>query len=564
MKKGLKFICLLLCTIMFIQILPVQINAGEENDIYYCREALKALPNSTALLYAYDALVEGIGAREDSFKITDGINYISVEELTVVYDAYRRDHTEHFWMGNQYTYTFNPDNNAVIEITPQYVMTSDELPKAKAEFNSVISNIIAKMDSSLSEYEKEKYLHDTLASIVTYEEGANSHNAYGAIVEGKAVCEGYAEALQCLLHEANIQSFIVLGSSINPSTNQEEGHAWNMVRIDGEYYHTDLTWNDQENILFYAYLNLDDTTIKLDHTIQETAFNMPACTSGAAHYFVINNLIITDYSKESIAKLLKDNSLRARVYILGDVDGFTNWFYLNIKDIASYAGVNQPYIYGVMGVGKELHLIIETCAHSELTKIEAKAPICTENGNKEYYICKCGKYFDNETAENEIASKDSVVILGGHSYTKMVEDEEHLKYQATSCYEYYQYYFECENCGAISPTHSYQSEKMGAHHLVRVDGVESTCAKSGKLPYYKCHCGKPFEDAEGTMPIEDLSQYGNLSKLIEHKSIGKNGKCTECGAVVQPINDVTKAAGICILIATSLIVIIIASRKRKK
>ena len=563
-KRISRIICLLICFMMLIQLLPVMISAAEENDIYYCREALKDLPNSDALLYAYDELVKGIGAREDVFKVTDGINHITVEELAVVYDAYRRDHTEHFWMGNQYSYTYNPENGNVVEFKPQYVISAEALPEAKAKFNSAISNILAKMDSSLSEYEKEKYLHDTLASMVTYEEGENAHNAYGAIVEGKAVCEGYAEALQCLLHASNIQSLIVLGSSVNPSTNQEEGHAWNMVRIDNRYYHTDLTWNDQDNILFYAYFNQDDNSIKLDHTIQPTVFELPVCNSAAANYFVLNELIVSGYSKESISKLLKDNSLYARIYILGDVDDFTNWFYQNIQEIASGAGVNPPYTYGTIGIGRELHLIIETCAHTELTKVEAKSPTCTENGNKEYYLCKCGKYFDSETGKNEITARDSVIILGGHSFTKAVEDTDHLKYAPTSCQEHYQYYYECKECGIISAEHYFESENVGAHKLTKTEGVESTCARGGKLPYYSCECGKIFEDSEGTKEISDINLFGNLDRLTEHKEVGRNGKCTECGAVIEPINDVTKTAGICILIGTSLIVIVIASRKRRK
>ena len=562
--KISKIICLLICFVLFIQLAPIKVNATEESNIYYCREALKDLPNSDALLYAYDAMVEGIGAREDTFKITDGVNQINTEELVTVYDAYRRDHTEHFWMGNQYTYSFNPDTGIVVEFMPEYTMTAEELPEAKAKFNSALSNIISKIESGLSEYETELLLHDTLASMVTYEEGANAHNAYGAIVEDKAVCEGYAEALQCLYHAVGIQSFIVLGSSVNPSTNMEEGHAWNMVKINGKYYHTDLTWNDQEDVLFYAYFNLDDNTIKLDHTIQPTEFKMPQCNSAADNYFVLNELIISSYSKEQIAKLLVDNSLYARVYILGDVDEFTNWFYANIRDIAGNAGVNPPYTYGTFGIGKELHLFIETCPHINLTKVEAKAPTCTENGNKEYYVCKCGKYFDSAFADNEIIAKDSVILFGGHDFTKAIEDDEHLKYTPTTCHEHYQYYYECKGCGEISKELYFDSARVGAHSPTMVDGVESTCAKGGKLPYYSCECGKIFEDSEGTKEITDLNQYGNLERLTEHKEVGINGKCTECGAVVEHINTVTITAVICIFVSTSLIVGVTSSRKRRK
>ena len=557
-----KLLSLVICFVMLLQLMPV-ISFAENEDIYYCREALKDLPNAEALLYAYDAITEGIGAREDIFKIYDGEHKISVEELTVVYDAYRRDHTEHFWMGNQYSYTLNPETNIVIEMQPVYVMSAEELDSAKARFNNEISNIIDSMDSTLSDYEKEKYLHDVLASKVTYVEGDNAHNAYGALVEGEAVCEGYAEALQCLLHAAGIQSIIVLGSSVNPATNTEEGHAWNMVRIDGEYYHTDLTWNDQESAIFYAYFNQDDATIKLDHTIQETVFELPKCTSGKASYFVKNNLVFSSYSVDGISNLLKDNSFYARVYILGDVDEFTNWFYSNITAIAGAAGISPPYTYGVIGIGKELHLIIEICDHSELTKVSAKSPSCTENGNKEYYLCECGKYFEDENAETEISAKDSVIILGGHDFTKATEDNECLKYTPTDCTQHYSYYYRCSRCNEISSSLHYESKRIGPHTLSKTEKAEPSCAETGKKEYYSCTCGKYFEDSLGENEITDLYSYGVIEKTLDHKEVGVNGKCTACGTVVKPINTVTTTAGICILLGLMAIVITIATKKRK-
>ena len=97
------------------------------------------------------------------------------------------------------------------------------------------------------------------------------------------------------------------------------------------------------------------------------------------------------------------------------------------------------------------------------TSLDDCAPTCTENGNKEYYLCKCGKYFDSETGENEITARDSVIILGGHSFTKAVEDTDHLKYAPTSCQEHYQYYYECKECGIISSEHYFEGENEGLY-----------------------------------------------------------------------------------------------------
>ena len=91
-------------------------------------------------------------------------------------------------------------------------------------------------------------LHDRLAAQVMYDgSAANAHDAYGALVDGKAVCEGYAKAFQYLLQKAGMQSFLITGSSTNPVSGTAEGHAWNVVRVAGEYYHVDTVWDDQAN-----------------------------------------------------------------------------------------------------------------------------------------------------------------------------------------------------------------------------------------------------------------------------------------------------------------------------
>ena len=54
-----------------------------------------------------------------------------------------------------------------------------------------------------------------------------------------AECDGYTYAFANALALYGIQSFAVFGTVIGAG-----GHAWNLVRIDGKYYHTDLTWND--------------------------------------------------------------------------------------------------------------------------------------------------------------------------------------------------------------------------------------------------------------------------------------------------------------------------------
>lgn len=629
--KFMKLILVLLCVSILMQGLAF-VSAAEPNvqavgeGLFYCRGALAKLNNSTALLYAYDKIVEGVAASAQTIEVYNGTNSLSQAELKVVFDAYRRDHTEHFWLGNTYSVSYT--EQTVISIAPAYVMSGETLENAKLLFEQALSNAVSRLVDMNDEYEKEKYLHDRLAVGVTYRESANAHNAYGALVEGVAVCEGYAEALQCLLHRAGIQSLIVLGSSINPSTKLPENHAWNMVRINGKYYHTDLTWNDQEGNLFYAYFNQTDTVIREDHTVTATAFELPACTATEANYFVKNGSMIgTDYTVDSIAAALKTNDLSLRVYSTGSPEALTQWFYQNISLIAQKAGVSGSFSYGYSQMGRELVLYIETCKHSTLTYMAPSPVSCTEDGNVAYYICTCGKWFSDAEAENEIQNHESVKLLSmGHAWTVKTVDATHLREKAADCRTFDTYWTECAECHAVSDTQYFESTERGAHkystkwnpgdatghwhkcdycdvhdtptahvpgapatetmpqtctecgyelapivHVHRLQAVgpqDAACGKAGKKAYYLCACGQAYEDAEGTLAIPSLTEWGNLPAL-EHEDADGDGVCEVCGEISgmfglplsrQTLIYLAVGAGGVLL----LIVIIAAASKRRR
>ena len=111
------------------------------------------------------------------------------------------------------------------------------------KIESVVKELIT---PSMTDYQKELAIHDYLIEnceydVEGYESGkieADSFNAYGALCLGVAVCEGYAEAAALLLNRAGVETLVITGDS------RGEKHAWNIVKIDGDYYHLDVTWND--------------------------------------------------------------------------------------------------------------------------------------------------------------------------------------------------------------------------------------------------------------------------------------------------------------------------------
>jgi transglutaminase/protease-like cytokinesis protein 3 len=87
------------------------------------------------------------------------------------------------------------------------------------------------------------------------------HTAYGALIQGDAVCDGYAEAFKYLLDKLDIENVLIFGEG------NEEGefigeinHAWNLVMVDGQYRHFDVTWNDDDvnQRVRYTFYNQDN------------------------------------------------------------------------------------------------------------------------------------------------------------------------------------------------------------------------------------------------------------------------------------------------------------------
>lgn len=544
-KIFVKIISFILCVLILTLCLPISAFA-EQGDFgepeYYGRSALAKLQNSEALLYVYDRLVAGVLACEESISVNDGENEISLDEFKMVCDAYRRDYTEHFWLdedGGKMSY--NPETNVALTYVPSYIMTGAELASAKVSFESGVEMILSGIDASMSEFERELYIHDALAKRVAYDlEAENAHNAYGAIAEGRAVCDGYSEAFHYLLRRAGIQSFVVIGSSENPATKQDVGHAWNIVRIDGKYYHTDLTWNDQGERIYHAYFNLTDTAIKEDHEITETAYELPECNSDEANYFTVKGGKISSYSVQTVGSLLKNNGMTASVYIQGSVEGFISWYRANILDIAAAAEVSGGLSYSSSHIGREIIIGIETCGHTELTPVEAKAPSCDENGNIAHYICSCGKYFINKDTPSSLIEV-TLYATGHTAKSEIQKDARH-------------HWHICKDCNKelMKTLHSYDGT---------CDGTCDECGHTRAITH---------DYSDGFRSDEDnhwkQCSCGATANIAGHTDHNEDGKCDVCthtvplptknGVIFGIDTSKIKTVGILALAAVGVIAVI--------
>lgn len=318
-----------------------------QKSAYYGLNVLQSMPRAENLVAAYWRLVAGVEACETTILLKDSDLPVTVEEIQTVLAYYRYDYPQHFWINlNAASFPIQVSGDTVLSITLPYTLTGDALSEAKAAFGAAASAMLEGLDADMEEAEQERILHDRLVGGVAYDTSlskADIYNAYGALVNGTAVCEGYARAMQYLLYQAGIQCLIAVGSS------KGETHAWNVVCIDRAYYHLDPTWDDpihdaDFDFISYAYFNLTDEEIRRDHEIDETShYPLPACTDEAAQYYRSRDLVYTTYSAADVASRIRDAKKRGdtlvRFWVSGDAGAYAQSILDDWDKICREAGI---------------------------------------------------------------------------------------------------------------------------------------------------------------------------------------------------------------------------------
>ena len=124
-----------------------------------------------------------------------------------------------------------------------------------------------------SEWDKEKYVHDFICENIRYDKLKKpySHEIIGPLGHGVGVCEGIAKSVKVLCDALGVWCIIAICGN-NPEKGIKYRHTWNIVRINGQYYHLDATFDntlgkneDGLTSIRYDYFNLDDKNIFRDH-----------------------------------------------------------------------------------------------------------------------------------------------------------------------------------------------------------------------------------------------------------------------------------------------------------
>ncbi|MCR5032972.1 MAG: hypothetical protein K6A92_08915 [Lachnospiraceae bacterium] len=230
-------------------------------------------------MYPYYAMLDSQGQHlyrqlyantKNVYKTFAPIEQVSQAGLKNIFMALCNDHPELFWLNTQYSAKYAKDGKN-LSITLSFNDTADNLGQNISLFENAANSIISGANSLRNNYEKEKYVHNTLIAQVLYNASAkNNQSAYSALVGGQSVCAGYARALQYVLMQMGIPCYYCTGYA-------GESHAWNIVSLEDGYYNVDPTWDDVDGGK-YDYFNKTDNDYATTHVRTDLSVYLPACT----------------------------------------------------------------------------------------------------------------------------------------------------------------------------------------------------------------------------------------------------------------------------------------------
>ena len=273
------------------------------------------MPKESAVRYAYNSLsADEKDAYASILGATKAFQVKAVFKKPISFKSFQKafalvyfQEPELFWINGQYE-VFDEDTN----FTPIYYKADQEtVAKMQAELDAKVKQIMDTIPQGATTIDKLKVFHDYIAKNCSFtKDGDYAQTVYGALVQGKTQCEGYAKAMGYLCDKAGIENMLQVGTNA-----QKASHAWNIVKIDGEWYNIDVTWDDPTDkgyseFVRYTYFNVTDAEIlNKSHFQNLSYFTPPKCTATKANYQIYYKLYADSY--DNGVKLIKEQLIAA-------------------------------------------------------------------------------------------------------------------------------------------------------------------------------------------------------------------------------------------------------------
>lgn len=229
------------------------------------------------------------------------------------------------------SFVIDSDTGKVSEIMIGYNNLADDLEYNQGLVENVTEQILSEA-AGLLDLEAERFFHDYICKNVTYQSGPYDQNIYSTFVENKTVCAGYTRALQYLMMKRGVPCYYCVGTLYSVEEQDWVYHSWNIIKLNGNYYNCDLTWDDFYNevnkypsYISYEHFNTSDAQYIVDgennlgRIRTGDGILLPACNADDMNYKALYG---TEWEYDVIGQLGLDGT-----YMIDSVESYFDFLY---------------------------------------------------------------------------------------------------------------------------------------------------------------------------------------------------------------------------------------------
>ena len=271
----------------------------------------------------YDQIFNAIS----EFKESTGplVSEINDDRCSDILNMVMMDNPNIFWCANPPGVLSVDSSGMVKNVIFKYCMDKSAAQSRNKKIEKTVKGFVSGIKESMSDYEVALRAHENIIKLIDYDsigldlqkkdsdrfdKPDNLRSIYGVFVEKKAVCAGYARAYQYLLNRMGIECAYVKGPCPDGVW-----HAWNIVKLEGDYYYVDVTFDDSSNTderknvsaeISYDYFCITTEELLKSRSIHKAGM-YPECTATKCNYFVRSKRYFKEYDAQKISKVIESD-----------------------------------------------------------------------------------------------------------------------------------------------------------------------------------------------------------------------------------------------------------------
>ncbi|MBQ8171641.1 MAG: chitobiase/beta-hexosaminidase C-terminal domain-containing protein [Oscillospiraceae bacterium] len=256
----------------------------------------------------YKAVYDGVSELDEKIDVYD--LGCSEDDIRVVFYAVAFDNPQFFWLKTECDYSLL--GKTLRSVSPAYLYTKSKAASITKDVEKAAQKIINEALKKDDLFERVLYIHDTIVNMTKYISDGENHirGVNGPLLNGEALCEGYAKTFAYLCQSIGIEAVCISGKSGGD-------HMWNIVKLDGEWYQMDVTFDDPTNITAceHTYFCITTEQILKDHKL-DNPFSVPDCTATEYSYFEATGTTLYTNVNEAYEALVKQAAANFKKGIL--------------------------------------------------------------------------------------------------------------------------------------------------------------------------------------------------------------------------------------------------------